>query len=200
MPRRLTLTGKDELAQTPTGDVESLRYQPQQVAPQTLPANREIVLDGVGGDAIEIAAEIDLGQAQMVELNVLRAPGKEEFTRIALYRQRGYVDWDRSDGWARFQDSRDSLLVIDSTYASQLPEAESRAPEMAPVYLAVGETLKLRIFIDKSVVEVFANDRQCASVRVYPGREDSTGISLRAQSGDAALLSLTLWQMQSIYG
>ena len=200
LPRRLTLTGKDELAQTPAGDVESLRYQPQQVAPQTLPANREIVLDGVGGDAIEIAAEIDLGQAQMVELNVLRAPGKEEFTRIALYRQRGYVDWDRSDGWARFQDSRDSLLVIDSTYASQLPEAESRAPEMAPVYLAVGETLKLRIFIDKSVVEVFANDRQCASVRVYPGREDSTGISLRAQSGDAALLSLTLWQMQSIYG
>ncbi len=200
LPRRLTLTSKDELAQTPAGDIESLRRDHQYVAAQTLPANHEVVLDGIEGNAIEIAAEIDLGQAQMVELNVLRAPGKEEFTRIALYRERGYVDWDRSDGWARFSESRDSLLVLDTTYASELPDVESRAPEAAPLYLAAGETLKLRIFIDKSVVEVFANDRQCATVRVYPGREDSVGISLRAQGGEAALHSLDLWQMHSIYG
>ena len=152
-----------------------------------LPANREVVLDGVQGKAVEIAAEIDPRNAQMVELNVLRSPGREEFTRIAFYRQRGYVDWDRSDGWARFRESRDSLIVIDTSYASELPDVESRAPEIAPVYLAPGETLKLRVFIDKSVVEVFANDRQCLAVRVYPGREDSVGVSLRAQGADAVL-------------
>ena len=157
------------------------------------------MLDGVEGKAIEIAAEIDPKNAQMVELNVLRAPGREEFTRIAFYKQRGYVDWDRSDGWARFRESRDSLIVIDTSYASELPDVESRAPEIAPVYLAPGETLKLRVFIDKSVVEVFANDRQCLAVRVYPGREDSAGVSLRAQGADAVLRSLDLWQMHSIY-
>lgn len=199
LPRQLTLTGKDQVAQTPAGEIESLRYNHQQVESQVLPANREVVLNGIGGNAIEIVAEIDLGSAHLVELNVLRAPGKEEFTRIALYKDRGYVDWDRSDGWARFRESKDSLLVIDATYSSELPDVESRAPEMAPFYLAPGETLKLRIFIDKSVVEVFANDRQCAAIRVYPGRLDSTGISLRAQSGEATLRSLDLWQMQSIY-
>ena len=40
---------------------------------------QEIVLEGVQGNAIEIDAEIDTTGAQLVELNVLRAPGKEEY-------------------------------------------------------------------------------------------------------------------------
>ena len=199
LPRRLTLTGKDELAQTPAGDIESLHGDHRRVAAQTLPANSEVVLSGVGGNAIEISAEIDLGHAPMVELIVLRSSGKEEFTRIAIYKNCGYVDWDRSDGWARHRESKDSLLVIDATYSSELPDVESRAPEMAPVFLAPGETVKLRVFVDRSVIEVFANDRQCATIRVYPGRADSVGISLRAQGSEATLRALDVWQMQSIY-
>jgi len=88
---------------------------------------------------------------------------------------------------------------MDASYASELPDVEPRAPETAPVYLAPGETLKLRVFVDKSVVEVFANGRQCLALRVYPGREDSVGVSLRAQGADSALCSLDAWQMGSIY-
>lgn len=199
LPRRLTLVGKDELAMEPAGDVASLRREHRHVQDLLLPSNREIVLENVTGNAVEIDAEIDLRDAKMVELNILRSPGREEFTRIVFYKHRGYVDWDRSDGWARFQESRDSLIVIDASYSSELPDVESRAPEMAPIYLAPGETLKLRVFIDKSVVEVFANGRQCLAVRVYPGRADSTGVSLRAQGADALLRSLDAWQMQFIY-
>ena len=148
---------------------------------------------------MEIDLEIDTAGAQMVELNVLRAPGKEEFTRIAFYRGRGYVDWDRSEGWARHREERDSVIVIDTSYSSELEDVQSRAPEIAPVYVGPDETLKLRVFVDRSVVEVFANDRQCATVRVYPGRRDSVGVSLRAQGGDAVLRSLDAWQMRSIY-
>jgi len=200
LPRRLTLAGKDnELTIVPAGDIESLRQSHRHVSGMTLPANREIVLDGLQGNAVELAAELDPGRAPMVELNVLRSPGREELTRIAFYRHRGYVDWDRSDGWTRFHESRDSLVSIDTSYASELPDVESRAPETAPVYLAPDETLKLRVFVDKSVVEVFINDRQCSAVRVYPGREDSVGISLRAQGAESKLLSLDVWQMQSIH-
>jgi len=199
LPRRLTLAARDELAIEPVGDLESLRHDHRHVEARTLPANREVILEGVEGNAVEIAAEIDPGSAQMVELNVLRAAGKEEYTRIAFYRRRGYIDWDRSDGWARINDARDSLITIDTAYSSELPDVESRAPEIAPFYLPPNETLKLRVFVDKSVVEVFANDRQCLAVRVYPGREDSVGVSLRAQGADAALRSLDVWQMHTIY-
>ena len=46
---------------------------------------------------------------------------------------------------------------------------------------------------------VFINGVQCAAVRVYPGREDSTGVSLRAIGGDANLVHLNTWQMENIY-
>lgn len=198
LPRRLTLAGRDDLRMEPAGDLESLRRGHTQASPMTLPANREVTLEGLRGDVAEVVAEIDPMAAQWVELNVLRSPDRAEFTRIAFTRHRGYVDWDRSDGWTRFNESRDSVVLVDTAYSSELPDAECRAPEIAPFYLAPGETLKLRVFIDRSVLEVFVNGRQCLTVRVYPGRTDSTGLSLRAQGSDAALLSLDLWQLEGI--
>ncbi|MCJ7548977.1 MAG: GH32 C-terminal domain-containing protein, partial [Anaerolineae bacterium] len=69
-----------------------------------------------------------------------------------------------------------------------------------PVFLEPDEPLRLRVFVDKSVVEVFVNGKQCLALRVYPGREDSVGVSLRAQGRSATLRSLDAWQMHSIYG
>jgi beta-fructofuranosidase len=53
--------------------------------------------------------------------------------------------------------------------------------------------------VDRSVVEVFCNGRQCVAMRVYPEREDSVGVSLYARGRDAVLRSLDAWQMKSIY-
>lgn len=206
LPRRLTLAGTDGvdhdmLSVEPAGDIESLRGAHQHVGPIDLPANEEVVLDTIHGDTMELVVEIEDNDAPMVELNVLRAPNREEFTRIAFYRQRGYRNWERYTGWEgqRWQASRDSLITMDSSYASELPDVRSRAPETAPVYLEPGEPLKLRVFVDKSVVEVFVNGKQCVALRVYPGREDGIGVSLRSQGRDATLRSLDAWQMNSIY-
>ena len=206
LPRRLTLLGEDKmgrdaLAVEPAGDVESLRADHRQVGETTLPVNQEVVLDGIQGDAIEIVAEIDTNDAPMVELNVLRSPGREEFTRIAFYRGRGYRNWERYAAWDRkkLHAATDSLITIDSSYSSLLPDVLSRAPETGPVFLDPDELLQLRVFVDRSVVEVFVNGKQCVAMRVYPGREDSVGVSLRAQGRDAVLKSLDAWQMRSIY-
>jgi beta-fructofuranosidase len=206
LPRRLTLLGEDKLgrdalAVEPAGDIGSLRTDHQHVGETTLPANQELILDGIQGNAMEIVAEIDTNDAPMVELNVLRSPAKEEFTRIAFYRGRGYRNWERYAAWERDKlwAATDSLITIDSSYSSLLPDVLSRAPETGPVFLEPDEPLKLRVFVDRSVVEVFVNGKQCLAVRVYPGREDSVGVSLRAQGQDAVLRSLDAWQMRSIY-
>jgi beta-fructofuranosidase len=201
LPRRLTLIEKDELGIEPAGDIESLRGDHCSVAPMPLPANREVVLDAIRGNAMELLLEIDPQEAAMIELNVLRSPGREEYTRIAFFKQRGYY---HPEQWATFECNwgalvPESLISIDSSYSSLLPDVRSRAPETAPVYLAPGEPLKLRVFIDKSVVEVFANGRQCVALRVYPSLADSLGVSLRAQGQGAMLKGLDAWQMKSIY-
>ena len=192
LPRRLTLIGKDQLGIEPAGDVESLRGRRQHVGAMTLPANEEVVLKNIRGSAMEIVAEIDLKGASTIEMDVLRSPGREEVTRIMFFRERGYRNRSR-------RGSRASVISIDSSRSSVLPDVRSRPPETAQVVVDRKQALKLRVFIDRSVVEVFVNGRQCVAVRVYPGRKASVGVSLRAQGQAAALKSLDAWQMKCIY-
>ncbi len=192
LPRRLTLEGQEELRMEPAGDIASLRRDHQRLENLALPANQEIVLEDVRGNSMELLATIDTGGAPVVEMNVFRSPNKEEFTRIALYRNRGYRDRTGRRG-------QQSLVTIDSSYASTAADVVCRAPETAPVSLGAEERLELRVFVDRSVVEVFVNGKQCVAVRVYPDREDSVGVSLRAQGKPAVVNALDAWQMKSIY-
>ena len=75
----------------------------------------------------------------------------------------------------------------------------ARTPEIGPIKMAQGEPLRLRIFVDRSIVEVFANDRQCLTLRTYPEREDSIGVSVFARGNSARLASFDIWQMGSIW-
>ncbi len=79
------------------------------------------------------------------------------------------------------------------------PGTERQASDAADRALRGNEPIELRIFIDRSVVEVFANGRQYLALRVSPGREDSLGVALRAVGNDATLKSLDAWQMKRIY-
>ena len=208
LPRRLTLDADNALRIAPAGDIESLRHQHQRIGETPLPANEEIVLDSIQGNALELVLELAPGDAPLIELKVLRSPNQEEFTRIAFFKARGFRYRPRQPQGALNANSdelrplpfrHDSLITIDASHASILPDALSRAPETAPVYLAPNEPLQLRVFIDRSVVEVFVNGKQCAAVRVYPGRQDSLGVSLRAQGQAAMLKRLDAWQMKSIW-
>ena len=67
-----------------------------------------------------------------------------------------------------------------------------------PFELKANEDLTLRIFIDKSMIEVFANDRQAAVAwHEYP--PDRLNVSLFAKGGDLVVKQVTAWKMKSIY-
>ncbi len=209
LPRRLTLRNRYDLNIEPAGDIESLRYDHRHVGRTVLPANREIVLDDVRGNAIELQITMNPKHASMFEVDVLRSSNREECTRICFFNKRGYKYREpfANDVRSNLVIStmlsnpvrNESVITIDSSLASTLPDALSRPPESAPVFIEDDEPVRLRIFVDRSVVEVFVNERQCVAVRVYPGREDSTGVSLLSQGQEAELLSLDCWQMRSIY-
>lgn len=192
LPRRLTVDG-DTLLQEPAGDIESLRGEHVHIDTLPLPANEEIKLDTVSGNAVEIVAKVNPQNASSIDLNILQSPNKEEFTRITFYKDRGYRDR------IHFIHPLQSQITIDTTYASTASDVRSRAPETAQLLLSENEPLTLRVFVDKSVVEVFVNGKQCLAVRVYPDRSDSLGVSLRAQGQNAELISLDAWHMQDIY-
>ena len=88
---------------------------------------------------------------------------------------------------------------IDGTSASVRTDLISRTPEIGPLDIAEDEPLRLRIFVDRSIVEVFANGIQALTLRVYPDRDDSIGASLFARGGHATLASLDAYQMECVW-
>jgi beta-fructofuranosidase len=61
------------------------------------------------------------------------------------------------------------------------------------------KTIKLHVFLDKSVMEVFINDGLASVTRVnYPGEED-LGVAAFSENGCVTLKSLDVWQMKPIW-
>ena len=58
----------------------------------------------------------------------------------------------------------------------------------------MGETLDLRIFLDKCMLEVFANGRQCITQQIFPTGTDNL-VKLCAKGDRARVLSLDAWDM-----
>jgi beta-fructofuranosidase len=135
---------------------------------------------------MELIAEIDPKLSRWVQLNVLRSPQAEEQTSITFYNfDRKLSVWYDTPG----------TISLDGTRSSTNPDIWVRPPEQAT--LARGDKpLRLRVFLDRSVVEVFVNEQLYLAMRVYPDRLDSTGISLRAQGREAVLKSLDAWSLK----
>ncbi|MFI8418167.1 glycoside hydrolase family 32 protein [Serratia sp. NPDC078593] len=65
--------------------------------------------------------------------------------------------------------------------------------------LPIGDSLQLRIFVDRSSLEVFVNHGEaCLTSRIYPADGDRR-ISLFAESGHASFSEITGWALNSIW-
>ena len=130
---------------------------------------------------------IEPGEAREVGIAVLRSPDGVEQTRISLLQAKtGQV-------------GRTPRMQIDISQASLREDVYARDPEIGPLTSDPDDLLRLRVFVDKSVVEVFVGDQQCLTLRTYPSREDSAGVALFARGGPARLQSLSAWSMKSIW-
>jgi beta-fructofuranosidase len=56
-----------------------------------------------------------------------------------------------------------------------------------------GEPLRLRVLLDASVLEVYANERLCLSTRLYPTRGDSDRVSAFCDGGASTVAGLQAW-------
>ncbi len=94
----------------------------------------------------------------------------------------------------RSNDGKDSVRI---TYDHTTLSA---AGVKLPLQLNKAERLlKLHVFLDKSVMEVFVNDGQKAAVKViYPDPND-LGVEAFATGGTARLKSLDVWKIKSIW-
>lgn len=189
LPRVLGLDETGTMTIQPPEELANLRYDKQEqrgfdLGPDLLPCPE------ISGDCLELALTADLATAQQISLEVRRSPNGEETTVITYDAARGVLAVDVS------RSSLDPRI----THRTFCMRAENDNPvvtvQEAPFRLRNGEPLRLRVFLDASVLEVFANDRQCVTQRLYPTRPDSLGVGLWANGGTVRVDSLTAWRLR----
>ena len=150
-------------------------------------ADADIKLDAISGDSLELAVEMQPTGASEFGLKVRCSEDGAEQTLIIC---------EPSAHKLKIDISKSTLdeAIRESYHCYRHKGAPVKAQE-APLELRDGENMKLRIFVDRSVVEVFANGRQCITQRIHPTRSDSLGVALFARGGSAKAISLEAWEM-----
>ena len=67
--------------------------------------------------------------------------------------------------------------------------------QRAPLELKKGETLQLNIFINKAIIEVFVNGRQCLTQVVYPEMENNNEVKIFSGDEQIKVDSVDVWKM-----
>ena len=174
LPRVLSLDEEGMLRMNPPAEIERLRGNGAKKADLTVKADSELALPDIGGNSVELAIEMNSKDAQQYGVKVCCSPDGDEQTTI-------------------YYDAAEKKLKVD-TNKSSLTEGP-KSVEAGPFALKADEPLKLRVFVDKSVVEVFANGRQAVMRRIYPSREDSVGVRLFSNGGPAIVATFEAWDM-----
>ena len=189
MPRVLTLAEDGTLRIKPIEEIERLRINPRVHKDINLADGAEVALKDIAGDCLEIKLQIDPGSASSVGIRVRRSPRGQEETLVVY-----------EPGSSKLiLDVEKSSLDKSVRYGTYRPHTAEKGDDIriqkAPFEVPKGETLTLRVFLDRSIIEVYGNDRQCVTQRIYPSRDDALGVSLFCTGGSAKVLSLQAWDM-----
>lgn len=176
LPRTLTLDGEGHLRVSPVPELQRLRHN-LRTDTGNITAGESGFLPSYKATHAEIEVVFELRDQKPVGLSLLTAPDGSEETRL-IY-----------DPLAR-------KLLLDRSKCSLNPKT-SRQNQSVPLYLKAGEHLHLQVFIDGSVVEVYAGGKVCLTSRVYPTLESSIYSKVFAQ-GDAGY-ELQVWDLHPIW-
>lgn len=181
LPRVFSLDAQGRLEIQPYRGIDILRGENYCLPKMTVLPDSSQALD-IGGHALEVQAEFapaDRHTAVEYGVKICCSPDGEEETTICFNRELHRIEVVRQN--------------------SSLDKRVSRQTQGGPLELDEGEGLSLRVYIDHSVIEVFANRRAVITCRVYPTRADSRGVRLFASGGNAVLKWLNAWRLNKIW-
>jgi levanase len=171
---------RTELVQHPAPELNKLHTTPgYTVTNRGITGTRSLLGAGSRGQALDIQATFDSGSADRFGLKVFVGGGEETVIGYDTAAQEVYVDRRQSG---------------DVSFHPQFASVSH-----APLRLPQSGKLKLRVLVDHSSVEVFADQGQrVLTDQVFPSAS-SDGVQLFAEGGPATVDTLKMWQMESIW-
>jgi sucrose-6-phosphate hydrolase SacC (GH32 family) len=176
IPRALELAG-DHLCQYPVEELKTLRADHFCLSDIALSASFDVPKEG---DAVEIMADFEMGDAQEVGLKVLMSADGGTFIRIFYNAERNEFGAD-GNFYKNFRASANHAIGLGQ----------------GPAYVTPGERVRIRVFIDKCLAEAFLNGQSCSMV-VQDLAAAGTKIGLFSTGGTAICRELHIWDMKAI--
>ncbi len=181
IPRTLTLRRTPAgiiLVQSPVRELQSLRGQPFQINDASIQdASRKITQAGASGETYEIEAEFETQQADEIGFRLRK--GDNAWTLVGVL-------------------PTTYTLFVDRTHSGDVSFSKD-FPGRYSTSLQSATRIKLHIFVDRSSIEVFANDgEKVMTDRIYPP-PGSNGIELYSRGKGGKVVSLAIWQLASTW-
>jgi beta-fructofuranosidase len=187
LPRVLSLDDDGTLLIQPVEELKQLRMHEKEYTNIKVKDGESMRLEDIAGNTMELELIIEPGSAEAFGLKVCSSSDGQEET---------IIECNPSAKNIRIDLERSSLDESIKHYELCMDKPNPVVTEQsAPFELREGEKLELRIFIDRSILEVFANGRQCITQRIYPTRKDSLGVELFSKGGSMTVESLKAWDM-----
>ncbi len=182
IPRTLTLRRTAAgiiLIQRPVTELQSLRGQPFQIENASVQdANRKITEAALKGETYEIEAEFDTQNTEEIGFRLRKGENAETVAGVL---------------------PASKTLFVDRTHSGDVAFSKDFSGRFTAT-LESSKRIKLHIFVDRSSVEVFANDgEKVMTDRIYPP-PDSGAIELYSRGNGGTVVSLKIWQLASIWG
>ncbi len=153
LPREISLDAAGQLLQKPYEGLTALRSET--TYSQQLTLNGAQSLAPVSGRQIELEGEFTVGTTGTMGFRFLKAG--EHQASLTYQTDDGRLILDMT-GLSRKTNDQN---VYNGTYAVTLPEKVDE-----------GSTLKLHVFLDGSILDIFVNDKWAYSVRLFPTATD----------------------------
>ncbi|WP_036720508.1 GH32 C-terminal domain-containing protein [Paenibacillus harenae] len=179
LPVELQLRDDGRLGINPIAELQSLRgEQLLNITTDTSFAAANMALAAITGDTLEIELELARGSADNVGIKVRKSPNGEEETLL-------------------FYKNSNKEFGVDRT---KTVAGENKGFQFGNVDIA-SENVKMRIFLDKSMVESYLNGLKSITTRVYATRSDAKGLQLwgNADTNTITVKKLKVWRMKSAY-
>lgn len=179
LPRELTLGDDDQLRITPVPELQSLRCTHRRITDQVINPTYRLKLPDLPANQVELIVEINLGDAKQVDMVVHAADDTAVQTQITY-------------------DCGTQRVVTDQQLISGVPAPEHDA-YTGTLILTGDEPLRIHLFLDHSVVEVFVNGRVTLTNRNYGMQSGMLEIEFMTHGGQARLATLDAWAIDSIW-
>lgn len=179
LPIVLSLSSEDRLNLEPAPELAILREKHWHDESFTLSGTGQRPYADSRGDCLEILLVSEPEQHCTFGLRLRCSPDGQEQTRIVYQ-------------------AASQQLFIEREQSSINPDVNHENCSVA-IELAPGEPLMLHIFLDRSVLEVFVNNRYYLANRIYPERQDNLGLDLFVRAGSVKINALDIWHLASIW-